>query len=133
LPPRRSLAMQARRRARSLAFKTLRTLTPEGPARDRLRDRFGSADYRAAGPMRPIFVKTVGEDLGPVAHQVRCPAALVYGEHDRETPPDIGERLHQLMPHSELAVLRGLDHWTVLTEGRHQIAHRIGKLLDTLA
>jgi pimeloyl-ACP methyl ester carboxylesterase len=129
----RSLPEQARRKARSLAYKALRALTPEGPGRDRLRGRFGSADYRNAGAMRPIFIKTVGEDLGPVARQVRCPAVLVYGEGDQETPPDIGERLHQLMPRSELAVLRGLDHWTVLTEGRHQIAHRIGKFLETLA
>jgi pimeloyl-ACP methyl ester carboxylesterase len=133
LQRRRSLPEQTKRRAWSLAYKALRAVTPEGPARDRLRDRFGSADYRQAGAMRPILIKTVGEDLGPVARQVRCPAVLVYGEHYRETPPDIGERLHQLMPQSELAVLRGLDHWTVLTEGRHQIAHRIGKFLETLA
>jgi pimeloyl-ACP methyl ester carboxylesterase len=133
LQRRRSLPQQMRRQARSLLFKTLRALTPEGPARDRLRERFGSADYRAAGAMRPIFVKAVREDLGPVARQVRCPTVLVYGERDSETPPDIGERFHQVIPRSELAVLRGLDHWTVLTEGRHQIAHRIGKLLETLA
>jgi pimeloyl-ACP methyl ester carboxylesterase len=133
LPPRRSLAQQLWRRARSLAFRSLRALTPEGPARDRLRDRFGSADYREAGAMRPILVKTVTEDLGPVAREVRCPAVLIYGERDTETPPDIGQRLQQLMPRAELSVLRGLDHWTVLTEGRHQIAHRIGRFLETLA
>lgn len=133
LRPRRSLGEQTRRKARSLAYKGLRALTREGPARDRLRDRFGSADYRNAGPLRPNLVKTVTEDLGPVAAQVRCPALLVYGERDSETPPDIGERLQRLMPRAELVVLRGLDHWSVLTEGRHQIAHRIGMLLETLA
>ena len=133
LQRRRTPVEQVRRQARSLAYKAMRALTPEGPARDRLRERFGSADYRNAGAMRPIFVKTVTEDLGPVARQVRCPTVLVYGERDSETPPDIGERLQQMMPRSELAVLRGLDHWTVLTEGRHQIAHRIGRLLETLA
>ncbi|HEX3537499.1 MAG TPA: alpha/beta fold hydrolase [Stellaceae bacterium] len=133
LQRRRSLAEQARRQARSLVYKSLRALTPEGPARDRLRERFGSTDFRNAGAMRPIFVKTVTEDLEPVARQVRCPTVLVYGERDTETPPDIGERLQQMIPHSELAVLRGLDHWTVLTEGRHQLAHRIGKLLETFA
>lgn len=133
LQPRRSLAEQTRRKVRSLTYKAMRTLIPEGPARDRLRQRFGSADYRQAGAMRPIFVKTATEDLGPVARQVRCPTVLVYGERDSETPPDIGERLQQMIPRSELAVLRGLDHWTVLSEGRHQIAHRIGRFLETLA
>lgn len=133
LQRRRSLPEQLRRKARSLVYRSMRALTAEGPARDRLRERFGSADYRNAGTMRPVFVKTVTEDLGPVARQVRCPALLIYGERDTETPPDIGERLHRLMPKSELAVLRGLDHWTVLTEGRHQLAHRIGKFLETPA
>lgn len=133
LQRRRSLPEHLRRQTRSFAYKAMRALTPEGPARDRVRERFGSADYRAAGAMRPIFAKTVAEDLGPVARQVRCPTVLVYGERDSETPSDIGRRFQQMIPHSELAVLRGLDHWTVLTEGRHQIAHRIGKLLETLA
>lgn len=132
LPPRRSLAQQARRKARSLAFRSLRALVPEGPARDRLRDRFGSTDYRQAGPMRPILVKTVTEDLAPVARQVHGRTVLIYGERDTETPSEIGERLQQLMPRAELSVLRGLDHWTVLIEGRHQIAHRIGRFLETL-
>ena len=133
LQRRRSLPEQVRRQVRSFTYRTMRAVTPEGPARDRLRERFGSADYRQAGAMRPILVKTVTEDLGPVARQVRCPAMLIYGERDTETPPDIGERLHQLMPQSELAILRGLDHWTILTEGRHQLAHRIGTFLENLA
>jgi len=133
LQPRRPFPERARRKVRSLAYKAMRALAPEGPARDRLRERFGSRDYRQAGAMRPVFVKTVGEDLGPVAREVRCPTVFVYGERDSETPPDIGERFQQMIPRSELAVLRGLDHWTVLTEGRHQIAHRIGKFLETLA
>jgi hypothetical protein len=30
-------------------------------------------------------------------------------------------------------VLRGFDHWTVLTDGRHQIAQRLGEFLEQLA
>jgi pimeloyl-ACP methyl ester carboxylesterase len=133
LPPQRSLTARVRVTARRTVFRLARQLTREGPARDRLRDRFGSADYRAAGPLRPILVKAVGEDLSAAARAVDCPAVLVYGDGDRETPPDIGERLHALMPQSRLVVLRGFDHWSVLTEGQHQIVQRLGEFMEQLA
>jgi pimeloyl-ACP methyl ester carboxylesterase len=130
LPPRRSPATQLRIAARRWAFRLARGLTPQGPARDRLRERFGSADYRQAGALRPILVKAVNEDLSDVAGAVRCPAVLVYGDRDTETPPELGTRLNTLMPRSRLVVLRGFDHWNVLTDGRHQIAHRLGEFLE---
>ena len=133
LPPRRSLTARIRIAARRWVFRIARRLTPEGPARDRLRERFGSADYRRAGAMRPILIKTVSEDLSDVARAVRCPVALVYGENDRETPPEIGERLQRLIPNAQLYVLRGFDHWNVLTDGQHQLAHRLSEFLERLA
>jgi pimeloyl-ACP methyl ester carboxylesterase len=132
LPPHRSLAARARRWPRRLAFRTLRALTPEGPARDRLRERWGSADYRNAGAMRPVLVKAVNEDLSEVARAIRVPVMLVHGDGDRESPPDIAERLHALIPGSCLHLLRGFDHWTILTEGRHQLAHRLGELFEEM-
>src|ERR1051325_5684260 len=130
LQPRRSLKAQLRFAARRWAFRLLRSLVPEGPARERLRRRFGSADYARAGPLRPILSKTVAEDLSEVAERVRCPTVLVYGEQDRETPPEIGERLQGLIPDSRLYVLRGFDHWNVLTEGRHQLTHRLAEFVE---
>lgn len=132
LPPRRTPWTQARVAARRWAFRLARQFTPEGPARDRLRDRFGSADYRAAGPLRPILVKAVNEDLTVVARAVRCPSVLVYGDQDRETPPESGMRLHSLMPQSRLFVLRGFDHWSLVSDGRHQIIHRLSEFMEQL-
>ena len=56
-----------------------------------------------------------------------------FYENDRETPPDIGERLQRLIPNAQLHVLRGFDHWSVLTEGQHQLAHRLSEFLERLA
>lgn len=133
LPPRRSISAQVRVGLRRSVFRLARRFTLEGPARDRLRARFGSADYRAAGELRPILVKAVGEDLTAVARAVRCPGVLVYGDGDRETPSEIGARLNRLMPQSQLVVLRGFDHWSVLTEGRHQIIQRLSEFMEQLA
>ncbi len=132
LSPRRTLWAWARVAARRWAFRLARQFTSEGPARDRLRERFGSADYRAAGKLRPILVKAVTEDLTAVARAVRCPSVLVYGDQDRETPPENGMRLNSLMPQSRLYVLRGFDHWSLLTDGRHQIIQRLGEFLEQL-
>jgi pimeloyl-ACP methyl ester carboxylesterase len=133
LPPQRSLSVRIRVAAQRWAFRLARQFAPEGPARDRLRARFGSADYRAAGELRPILVKAGTEDLTAAARAVRCPAVLIVGDRDRETPPELAGRLHRMMPQSRLVVLRGFDHWNVLTDGRHQIVQRLGEFMEQLA
>jgi pimeloyl-ACP methyl ester carboxylesterase len=133
LPPRRSPWARLRVAARRWTFRLARQFTREGPARDRLRDRFGSADYRAAGDLRPILVKAVTEDLSAAARAVRCPSVLVVGDRDRETPPELATRLHRMMPQSRLVVLRGFDHWSILTDGRHQIVQLLGEFMEQSA
>ena len=133
LPPVRSLPQRLRVALRRWAFRLARALTREGPARERLRARFGSADYRQAGALRPILVKAVTEDLSTPARAVCAPSLLIYGDRDRETPPELGKRFHALMPHARLVVLRGFDHWNVLTEGRHQIVQRLAEFMEQVA
>ena len=133
LPPRRSLGARASRAMRRWSFRLARAFVPEGAARERLRQRFGSADYRSADAgLRPILVKAVSENLASVARMVRCPTLLLFGHQDRETPPEIGERFAALIPQSRLVVLRGFDHWTVLTEARHQIVQRLDEFMEQL-
>jgi pimeloyl-ACP methyl ester carboxylesterase len=132
LPPHRSLAVRIKRAPRRTAFRVMRAVTPEGPARDRLRERYGSSDYRNAGAMRPVLVKAVSEDLSDAARAVRCPTVLVHGDGDTESPPEIAERFHALIPGSQLHLLRGFDHYTILTDGRHQVTHLLGEFLRCL-
>ena len=79
--------------------------------------------------MRPVLVKAVTEDLSEIARAVRVPVVLAHGDGDRESPPEIAERLHALIPGSRLILLRGFDHYTILTDGRHQVTHLLGELL----
>jgi pimeloyl-ACP methyl ester carboxylesterase len=133
LRPHRSTGKRLRMVVRRWTFKALRSLLPEGPARERLRQRFGSADYARAGPLRPILVKVIGEDLSEVARAVRCPVALVFGDQDKDTPPEMGERLKALCPRATLTILRGYDHHTILTEGQHQVVHRLTEFVREIA
>jgi len=132
LPPHRSLPTRLRRLPRRLAFRALRAMAPEGPARDRLRERFGSADYRNAGAMRPVLVKAVNEDLSDAARRIGAPVLLLHGENDTESPPEIAQRFHALIRGSRLHVLRGFDHLSIIGDGRHQVTHLIGALLESL-
>jgi len=132
LQPQRSLWTRTRWTPRRLAFRVLRAMTPEGPARDRLRERYGSSDYRTAGAMRPVLVKAVNEDLSDAARRIRMPVVLVHGDSDTESPPEIAARFHALIPGSRLHLLHGFDHLTILSEGRHQVTHLLAELLESL-
>ena len=132
LPRRRSLFYRAQQTPRQLAFRLLKRLLPSTISLDRLRERMGSTDYRNAGPMRPVFTRVIQEDLADVARSIACPVLLIYGQQDTETPPEIGERLRDLIPHAELLVLPGLGHLDILTTGRHQVVSRIRRFLESL-
>ncbi len=92
---------------------------------DTIRNHFGSADYKSAGALRPIFNKVVSEDLSSLAKTVLIPALLIYGDQDNQTPPEFGQRFHQMMKYSELHILRGADHYTVLNQAKYQVAKLI--------
>lgn len=129
LPCRRSPLEAIRILARRSTFKLARSLLrllgkdPEG-----LRLRFGSADYRTAGLMRPVLVRVIAEDLSQVATHVQCPTMLVYGEDDRETPPEIGRRFASLMRNAELSILPHQNHYSLLEDGRHLVLRRLAVL-----
>jgi pimeloyl-ACP methyl ester carboxylesterase len=131
LPRQRSGLEQARLKGRVWTYKALKRLAPlAGVSEDDLRRRFGSADYQNAGAMRDIFLEVIREDLTDVARRITCPVHLIYGAADTETPPEIGERLARLIPGANLTVLDGLDHYSVLAEGRHQVAKRLKAWLE---
>ncbi len=130
LKRKRSPLDQARITGKIYTFKTLRRLAPLlGLDTDTLRDRFGSSDYKNAGPMRAVLSKVVAEDLTQVATAVRCPVQLIYGANDTETPPEIGKRLVSLIPDARLSILDGQDHYSVLADGRHQVTRIIRDFL----
>lgn len=83
---------------------------------DRLRQRYGSADYRAAsGVMRQVLVRTVNERYDQVLERVACPVELVWGDDDRETPLAVAELAGERLRDATLTVCPGAGHLTPLT------------------
>lgn len=113
-------------------FKILKTMIPDGPHRENLRQWLGSADYKVAGEMRSILAKIIPENLANVAGLVKCPTLFIYGYDDVDTPPNIGERYKKMISDSRLVVLKGFDHHSILRAGRHQVAFHVQRFLNAL-
>jgi len=130
IPRKRSALSRLNSWTRVRTFKTLKLFVPEGPKRDRLRARFGSADYRSAGLLRPSFVRVVNENLSPEAATITLPTLLICGAKDDQAPIDISTRLHELIKGSALHILPDFDHYTILSNGRHQVASLIKGFIE---
>ena len=108
---------QATRRTRLVkAGQAARSVVPaclRAPALERLRNHFGSEDYRAAkGVMRECLVKTISLDLAPLLPAIKTEALLIWGDADTATPLWQGRRMEQLLPNAGLAVIEGAGHYT---------------------
>jgi pimeloyl-ACP methyl ester carboxylesterase len=104
-----------------LQFRVVKRLAKSGLASESLlekyRQRYGSADYRAAsGIVRDILVKVLNEDYGEAIANVRCPVELVWGDNDTAAPLSVAERLRDTLPRgANLVVLPGAGHLTPIT------------------
>lgn len=105
---------------RVYAFKTLRAAVERLPGGrkeawlERLYTRFGSKDYRDAGPMRRVMVRVVNEDLRPLLSRIPVPTLLIWGEEDRDTPLWMAKIMEREIPDAGLVVLSGAGHFSYL-------------------
>jgi pimeloyl-ACP methyl ester carboxylesterase len=115
------LAPEADVRGRSRTYALVRkaaNLVP--PLRGRVlewaRNRYGSADYRAAGPLRPTLVRVVNEDWRPALPAVQAPVLLIWGSADAEVPLRVAEESMEGLANAELVVLEGAGHFPFLDQ-----------------
>jgi pimeloyl-ACP methyl ester carboxylesterase len=78
---------------------------------ERQRDRYGSADYRAArGVMRQVLVRVVNESYEEQLSAVTQPTELVWGDSDTAVLPDVANRAELLLADSRLTIAAGTGH-----------------------
>ncbi|MDR1978972.1 MAG: alpha/beta hydrolase [Synergistaceae bacterium] len=110
---------------KALSLPVVESLFPG--ALENWRRKSGSADYRNASPrMRECLVKIVNEDLTPLFSSIPCPALLIWGENDRETPLGDGQIMERLIPDSGLVTLKNAGHFSFLDQ-----PFVFGKVLDS--
>ena len=103
----------------ALAYRVTRRLHSlrlvSADAMEAARQRFGSADYRAAqGVMREVLVRAVNETDEVQLDSVRCPVHLVWGGDDTAAPLEVAERALTRLALGELSVHPGVGHLTPL-------------------
>jgi pimeloyl-ACP methyl ester carboxylesterase len=98
------------------AYRTLRWLHARGVVSDArmeaARQRYGSSDYRhATGVMRDVLVISVNESYDDELARLEVPVTLLWGEDDREVPPDVATGASALLNTTHtLQVLQGVGH-----------------------
>lgn len=109
-------------------FKFMKLFVKGEAALDKLRAKFGSSDYKTAGAMRSIFMNVIRDDVSGILKDITTPTYLFYGSEDLETPVEIGQRIADAISGAELTIMENMNHYTVLTDGQHQIVAAIKKV-----
>ncbi len=78
--------------------------------------RAASADYLAAGPLRPTLVKLVNADLRSFMPAIKAPTLLVWGSEDSDTPLSAAHEMERLIPDAGLVVVEGAGHYSYLDQ-----------------
>jgi pimeloyl-ACP methyl ester carboxylesterase len=91
-------------------------LLGSGPV-DRLREKHGSDDYRAAqGVMRGVLVRLVNESYEEELAAVQCPVRLVWGADDTTAPVRVAQAALPLLRDGALEIFSGVGHDLPLLE-----------------
>ena len=92
---------------------------------------YGSTDYLAAGALLPVLVRVVNENLTESAQLIACPTLLIWGTHDRETPPWLAKRYLELIgSRATLEWLPHKDHHPYVGTGAHLCGQKIRAWLE---
>lgn len=82
----------------------------------------------AEGVRRAIERMTSRPDSTPLLAGIGCPTVVVVGEEDAITGVDVARRLHERIPHAELATIPGAGHLPAL-ERPHEFNTVVGRFL----
>jgi pimeloyl-ACP methyl ester carboxylesterase len=84
--------------------------------RDKLRDYFSSADYRAlpTRQLKQMFVKVVNFDERAYLSRIQSPTLLIWGREDTATPLRDGQIMEKEIPNAGLVVFDDCGHFAYL-------------------
>ena len=85
-------------------------------AKQKLCQAAGSTDYLEAKEMQQTFLNVVNEDLISYLPEITVPTLLIWGENDAETPLKDGQKMHQLIPNSELNIIKSAGHYVFIDQ-----------------
>jgi pimeloyl-ACP methyl ester carboxylesterase len=84
---------------------------------DRLRKKYGSADYNALDEeMRKTFVKVISQDLTEYYPHFQASTLLIWGDQDTETPIWMGHEIEKRISDCALIRFEGGSHFAYLEQ-----------------
>lgn len=84
---------------------------------DRLRQRYGSEDYkRLNANMRKTFVNVINQDLSELLPKIKASTLLIWGSNDTATPLWMGQKMEKEIPDAGLVVFDGRSHFAFVEE-----------------
>ncbi len=86
------------------------------PLRKSIYKAIGAEDYVTTPELQKTFVKIVTEDLTADMTHIICPALLVFGQADVDTPVSFGERMQKLIPQAKLIILNDAGHFSFIDQ-----------------
>jgi pimeloyl-ACP methyl ester carboxylesterase len=89
---------------------------PGQKLRGAIHKRIASKDYQDAGPLRPILVRVVNEDLKGLLPKVRASTLLVWGSEDDSVPMSHARTMEANIPDAGLVVFEGAGHFPYLDD-----------------
>lgn len=105
------------KRALSRGARVVGRLGPLGRSlKDAVFERIASTDYREAGPLRPILVRVVNEDLADLLPRVQASTLLVWGAKDDAVPVAHARKMEQSIPDAGLVLFEDAGHFAYLDE-----------------
>lgn len=97
-----------------------------------VRSRYESTDARNCPErLKPMFRAMVRDDASALLPLIAQPALLLYGTEDTDTPHSLGKRIAKSMAHAQFVQFPNLNHYTILTNGRHVVAEKIYGFINT--
>jgi pimeloyl-ACP methyl ester carboxylesterase len=113
-----SMKVRAKRAASRVARVAGRFGAPGERLRAAVYNKIASQDYRDAGPLRPILVKVVNEDITHMLPRIAAPTLLVWGTEDDAVPVANARRMEELIPDAGLVIFEGAGHFAYLDESQ---------------
>lgn len=91
--------------------------------------QFLGSDYLESGPMKQIFLNIISENLEQSAKKISCPALLIWGKDDNQTPISEGQEMSRLIKNSQLEIISQAGHF-VHQEKTDQVFNLIQQFLS---
>ena len=111
-----------------LSSAPMKTLFPN--ALENLRNKHGSADYKAASPMmRQVLVNTVNEDLSALLPLCTPETLLIWGRNDDAAPLCDGEQMEREMPNAGLVTIDNAGHFAFI-DGQYTFLRVLASFLE---